>query len=44
MDEGIRVKPLPYKRRQQTFLLLLLVFVVSLPFCTSMRQGIVLVF
>ncbi len=39
MDEGIRVKPLSYKRRQQTFLLLLFVFLVSLPFLYLYATG-----
>lgn len=39
MEQRIRVEPLPYKTRRKTFLLLLLIFVVSLPFLYLYATG-----
>ncbi len=39
MDDQINVEPLPYKTRQKTFGLLLIVFVVSLPFLYLYATG-----
>jgi hypothetical protein len=39
MDRGIQVQPLPYKTRQKTFLLLVLTFLVSLPFLYLYATG-----
>lgn len=39
MDGGIRVQPLPYRTRHKTFLLLVFIFIVSLPFLYLYATG-----